>query len=136
MKKQNYSQLLIYSCSRVRLQDSVPELHPVRYQDIPIHSISEEVRNFILKASKTRSSMTVIWNTMEDLEQTWLSRFQQHCKVPIFQIGPLHKIASTGRTSLIDEDDSCLVWLDKEAPQSVLFVSASGSLGAISERDF
>ncbi|CAH9080556.1 unnamed protein product [Cuscuta epithymum] len=80
--------------------------------------------------------MAVIWNTVEDLEETWLSRFQQHYKVPIFSIGPLHKTALTGRTSLIEEDGSCLAWLDKQVPQSVLFVSASGSLGAISERDF
>ncbi|CAH9130186.1 unnamed protein product [Cuscuta epithymum] len=98
---------------------------------------SEEVRRFMLTSNDIRSSVAIIWNTMEDLEHTWLSRLQQRYKVPIFPIGPLHKIAPTSRTtSLIEEDDSCLAWLDDQAPQSVIFLSVCGSLAAIDETDF
>ncbi|CAH9098791.1 unnamed protein product [Cuscuta epithymum] len=119
-------------------QDPIPEFHPLRYQDMPIvFRQSEEVRRFMLTSNDIRSSVAIIWNTMEDLEHTWLSRLQQRYKVPIFSIGPLHKIAPTSRTtSLIEEDDSCLAWLDDQAPQSVIFLSVCGSLAAIDETGF
>ncbi|CAH9077373.1 unnamed protein product [Cuscuta europaea] len=120
-----------------RLEDPIPEFHPVRYQDIPYCHDSEEVKSFIWNIIKIRpSSLAMIWNTVEELERTWLSRFQQHYNVPIFPVGPLHKIALAHKTSLIEEDDSCLAWLDKQASQSVLFVGVSGSLATIGQRDF
>ncbi|CAL5079398.1 unnamed protein product [Urochloa decumbens] len=52
--------------------------------------------------------------------------------------GPLHKlIASTngGDTSLLDQDHSCIEWLDSQAPGSVLFVSF-GSVVHVTQDEF
>ncbi|CAH9098785.1 unnamed protein product, partial [Cuscuta epithymum] len=125
----------IYPLPESRLQDPIPGSYPMRYQDMPTYMHSEEVRHFMWTSNDIRSSVAIIWNTVEGLEHTWLSRLQQHYKVPIFPIGPFHKIAPTSKTSLIEEDESCLTWLDKQAPQSVLFVSTSGSLVSINESD-
>ncbi|CAH9118527.1 unnamed protein product [Cuscuta europaea] len=118
-----------------RLQDSIPDLDPLRYQDIYTHLEKEEVRRFMLTTNDIRSSVAIIWNTVEVLEHTLLSRLQQRYKVPIFPIGPFHKISPASKTSLIEEDESCLTWLDTQAPQSVLFVSISGSLAGINGSD-
>ncbi|CAH9130183.1 unnamed protein product [Cuscuta epithymum] len=117
------------------LQDPIPGLYPVRYQDLSKFMQLEEIRRFMLTTTNIRSSMAIIWNTVEDLEQTWLSRLQQGYKVPIFPLGPFHMIAPTSTTSLIEEDESCLAWLDKQAPQSILFVSTCGSIALINESD-
>lgn len=81
------------------------------------------------------SSVATIWNTMEDLENSLLLRVQEHYKVPFFPIGPLHKMApSTSSTSLLEEDGSCMEWLDRQAPNSVLYVSL-GSLVKIDDKE-
>ncbi|CAH9118523.1 unnamed protein product [Cuscuta europaea] len=61
-----------------RLEDPILKFHPIRYQDMSIvFRQSEEVRRFMLTSNNIRSSMAIIWNTMEDLEHTWLSSLQQ-----------------------------------------------------------
>lgn len=74
-----------------------------------------------------------IWNTLEFLEPSSLTQIHDHYQVPIFTIGPLHKIIPTPSTSYLEEDVSCISWLDKQAPKSVIYVSL-GSLAHVDEK--
>ena len=47
--------------------------------------------------------------------------------VPVFDVGPLHKLSPDGDSSLLRQDWSYLEWLDAFPPESVLYVSL-GSL--------
>nr|XP_016466961.1 PREDICTED: UDP-glucose iridoid glucosyltransferase-like isoform X1 [Nicotiana tabacum] len=122
-----------------QLLDPLPELHPLRFKDIPFpvidNTVPEPILEFCRAMSDIGSSVATIWNTMEDLENSLLLRVQEHYKVPFFPIGPLHKMApSTSSTSLLEEDDSCIEWLDRQAPNSVFYVSL-GSLVKIDDKE-
>ncbi|KAI3682466.1 hypothetical protein L1987_82465 [Smallanthus sonchifolius] len=74
-----------------------------------------------------------IWNTIEFLEQSALTQIRNTYQVPVFTVGPLHKIVTTCSTSFLEEDTSCISWLDKQAPKSVIYVSL-GSLAKLDEK--
>ncbi|CAH8267670.1 unnamed protein product [Arabidopsis lyrata] len=106
----------------------VPEFHPLRCKDFPVshwaslESIMELYRNTV----DTRTASSVIINTASCLESSSLSRLQQQLKIPMYPIGPVHLVASTP-TSLLEENKSCIEWLNKQKKNSVIFVSL-GSL--------
>ena len=54
--------------------------------------------------------------------------------MPVFDIGPLHKLSPAVDSSLLLPDRSCLEWLDAFPPESVLYVSF-GSVACMSPRD-
>jgi hypothetical protein len=83
------------------------------------------------KASNFETSSAIINNTIDCLENSSLVKLQQKCQVPIFPIGPMHKIASAFSNSLLEEDTSCLAWLDKQSCNSVIYVS----LGSVAFMD-
>nr|XP_043610770.1 UDP-glycosyltransferase 76H1-like [Erigeron canadensis] len=116
------------------LQEIVPELHPFRYIDLPFNNraIQETLQSITMITPKSPPS-AFIWNTLEFLEESALTQICDHYQVPIFTIGPLHKIIPTPSTSFIEEDTSCILWLDKQAPKSVLYVSL-GSLANVDEK--
>ncbi|XP_022752705.1 UDP-glucose iridoid glucosyltransferase-like [Durio zibethinus] len=78
----------------------------------------------------TRTSSAVILNTIDVLEQSSLQKIRKQCKIQIFPIGPLHKVAPASSSSLIMEDTSCIRWLDKQVQNPVLYVSL-GSVATI-----
>ncbi|KAI7733333.1 hypothetical protein M8C21_017000 [Ambrosia artemisiifolia] len=117
------------------LQEIVTELHPLRYKDLPFIGLpieqTLETINIILP--KTPPS-AFIWNTLEFLEPSGLTQVRNHYQVPVFPIGPLHKIIPTPcSTSFLEEDMSCISWLDKQAPKSVVYVSL-GSIAYMDEK--
>ncbi|XP_050110292.1 UDP-glycosyltransferase 76E1-like isoform X3 [Malus sylvestris] len=114
----------------------VPELHPLRFKDLPISTFDtlENYSKLMVNAQNVRTSSAIIWNTPDCLEQSSLEQIQQQCQVPIFSIGPLHKIATAASSSLLEEDTSCIAWLDKQSHNSVIYVSL-GSLASIAEKD-
>ncbi|XP_076906902.1 7-deoxyloganetic acid glucosyltransferase-like [Bidens hawaiensis] len=78
----------------------------------------------------------IILNTFDDLEGPIVSQIQKHCP-NIYTIGPLHAhlksrstSKSTSSNSLFEEDKTCIGWLDRQPPKSVLYVSF-GSIATV-----
>lgn len=92
------------------------------------------LKEFIASQINIRSSVAIIWNTIDYLEHSALSLLQQRFKVPFFTIGPLHKMAAATSTSFLEEDQSCIAFLEKQAPNSVLYISL-GSIACIDEKE-
>ncbi|XP_062085070.1 UDP-glucose iridoid glucosyltransferase-like isoform X2 [Humulus lupulus] len=118
--------------------DLVPELHPLRFKDLPF-SLSKDFGKFAELMGTVygkRSSSAIIWNTSKCLEELTLEKIQQQSHVPIFPIGPLHMIVPFNiSSSLITEDRTCISWLDKQPHRSVIYVSSSGSIAALTEKE-
>ncbi|CAL5076274.1 unnamed protein product [Urochloa decumbens] len=123
----------------------IEELPPLLVRDLfdpsklPNKEIGQKILN--LATETTTNSSGAILNTFEDLEPHELRMIRDELApkgIPPFAIGPLHKlIASTdgGDTSLLDQDRSCLEWLDAQAPGSVLYVSF-GSVIHVTQDEF
>ncbi|KAI3678243.1 hypothetical protein L6452_37528 [Arctium lappa] len=106
------------------MQDVVPGLHPLRYKDLPFSkSPIEDWHQLVAIFSKQRNPSAVIWNTVKFLEHEALSKIHEHYQVPVFAVGPLHKITPSPPTNFLEEDTGCITWLDKQAPKSVIYVS-------------
>ncbi|KAK8697806.1 hypothetical protein V6N13_113941 [Hibiscus sabdariffa] len=80
------------------------------------------------------SSSSIIVNSMKFLEQEALSRVKKFIPAPIFTLGPLHKLAPRIRDSLLTKEDKCISWLNKKAPESIIYVSF-GSLASIDKEE-
>ncbi|KAK7276335.1 hypothetical protein RIF29_17474 [Crotalaria pallida] len=131
-----------------QLEEAVTELPPLKVKDLPMMYTkeSDKIDNFIKTVSslvnETKASSGLIWNTFEELEPSALSYLNKEFDIPFFPIGPFHKYyptasspSSSSSSSLLAQDQSCISWLDKHKPQSVLYVSF-GSLAAITETQF
>ncbi|XP_031263646.1 7-deoxyloganetic acid glucosyltransferase-like [Pistacia vera] len=105
--------------------------------------IFQHFMDWILKSSETNA---LILNTFEDLEAPILSHIRT--KYPkIYAIGPLDlhlqtKLSSSNSimpsqssNSLWEVDKSCMAWLDRQPPQSVVYVSF-GSLMMLTREQF
>ncbi|KAF7805412.1 UDP-glucose iridoid glucosyltransferase-like [Senna tora] len=117
----------------------VPNLEAVRFKDLPNFNCpdSEALLKQLKKTVGVRPSLGVIFNTVECLEAQYINKLhQQYLKVPIFAIGPLHLMArqhssSSSSSSFLKEDYTCIDWLNKQSPRSVLYLS----LGSIASWD-
>ncbi|XP_010067477.2 UDP-glycosyltransferase 76F1 [Eucalyptus grandis] len=120
-----------------RLEDPVPEFPPLRVKDLPRITgepeLLERILNDMIEGIKDSSGL--ILNTFEDLEQPALSLLRQEYPIAVFPIGPFHKCGPSSSGSLLAEDRSCISWLDKQAPNSVVYVSF-GSIASVNESEF
>jgi len=112
----------------------VRELPSYRVRDFPsttraYHGVISEVISRIVTAVTTSSGL--ILNTMDALESGELASLRRDLGVPVFDIGPLHKLSPAASSSLLLQDRGCLEWLDAQASASVLYVSF-GSLASMS----
>ncbi|OWM70006.1 hypothetical protein CDL15_Pgr025855 [Punica granatum] len=121
-----------------RLEEPIPELTPCKIKDI--HMIKsgnfEDIFRYVTNVVRgNRASSGLIWNTFEDLERAKIAEFSRESPAPVFPIGPFHKYCLASSSSLLEPDKSSLSWLEKQATNSVIYVSF-GSLAVINEKEF
>nr|AGU14094.1 UDP-glycosyltransferase [Cicer arietinum] len=123
-----------------RLEEPVVDLPPLKVKDLPVFQSQEPEAFYKLVCrfvDECKRSSGVIWNTFEEFESSALAKLRQDFSIPMYPIGPFHKylLPSSTSTSLLTPDKSCISWLDKQEPNSVVYVSF-GSIVAISEAEF
>ncbi|KQK20283.1 UDP-glycosyltransferase 76C2 [Brachypodium distachyon] len=126
------------------LDRPVKELPPLRVSDLfdPSKYPNKEMANKIvhLAIETTANSAGIVINTSEALETPELEALRQELGIngtKVFAIGPLHKLSAidSAASSLLEQDRSCIEWLDTQATGSVLYVSF-GSVAPIHRDDF
>ncbi|KAF7040568.1 hypothetical protein CFC21_050460 [Triticum aestivum] len=121
----------------LQLNMQLDGLHPLRQQDmvfsatIPHETMSTLIERIV---ESSMCSSGVIINTFSDLEEAELQKIIDGMGVPVYAIGPLHKISLGAQSSLLAQDRTCLDWLDKQEVGSVLFVSF-GSLASMDQEE-
>ncbi|CAN6180434.1 unnamed protein product [Urochloa humidicola] len=111
------------------------DLPPLRLKDMVFSTTSASttlIRCLGCLVESGRCSSGIIINTTQDLECSELQKISNGLGVPIYAIGPLHKISLGTETSLLKQDLTCLEWLDKQEIDSVLYVSL-GSFASMDE---
>lgn len=122
-----------------RLEEPVIEFPPLKIKDLPVFNRcnSEEYYQLVDSMSNgTKTSRGLIFNTFEDLEEPALATIRQDFPIPIFPIGPFHKCfpAASSSSPLSTQHQSCISWLNSQAPKSVVYVSF-GTLATIKEAE-
>uniref|UniRef100_A0A1J3E4P5 UDP-glycosyltransferase 76E7 n=1 Tax=Noccaea caerulescens TaxID=107243 RepID=A0A1J3E4P5_NOCCA len=120
-----------------REEEIVPELDPIRYKDLPTSvfaPVESSVELFEKTCCKGTASCMII-NTARCLEISSLDWLQQELGIPVYPIGPLHLAAdSASNTSLLEENKSCIEWLNKRKPSSVIYISL-GSMSLMETKE-
>ncbi|KAJ1698548.1 hypothetical protein LUZ63_007060 [Rhynchospora breviuscula] len=122
----------------LKKDELVTELPPYRVKDLIFIDKSRlgDIATLVAQdVEAAQNSSGIIMNTFTAIESDEIQKLHQELSVPIFAIGPLHKFTSQFQSSLLPQDRSCLDWLDKQAPGSVLYVSF-GSLASLNYEEF
>ncbi|XP_018438923.1 UDP-glycosyltransferase 76E5 isoform X2 [Raphanus sativus] len=109
----------------MEVQDKVvDDLHPLTYKDLPTSGMGPLDRYLELcrEIFNRGTASGIIINTASCLESSSLSWLQQELGIPVYPLGPLHITVSTN-PSLLEEDMSCIEWLNKHNPRSVIYIS-------------
>ncbi|KAH7436322.1 hypothetical protein KP509_05G013800 [Ceratopteris richardii] len=122
--------------------DSVAGLPRLLIRDLPHykHVVDETRRvwkfiNRSWEACNSRAHAVVI-NTFEELEPSPCSLLSQDCDVPVYDVGLwIEILTGDTSTSMHEEDERCIGWLDQQPTSSVLYISF-GSTTKISKPQF
>ncbi|CAH2065167.1 unnamed protein product [Thlaspi arvense] len=118
------------------MQEKVVDgLDPLRYKDLPVSGMGplDRFLEICREVFNKRTASSVIINTTSCLESSSLSRLEQELKIPVYPLGPLH-IKSSVDSSLLEEDRSCIEWLNKQKSKSVIYISL-GSIAHIETKE-
>ncbi|KDP29702.1 hypothetical protein JCGZ_18637 [Jatropha curcas] len=119
----------------IRLKDMPTLIRTTDPEDIMLNFMSKEAKNCL-------KSCAIIFNTFDELEHQALNEIKSRCP-NIYSIGPLSllerqfpvTLAKSLRSNLWKEDSKCFEWLDKQNPESVLYVNY-GSITVMTEQQF
>ncbi|KAI3519999.1 hypothetical protein L1887_09220 [Cichorium endivia] len=114
----------------------VPEFPLMKVKDVAKMTINpESMGSLVTKMlNQMKASSGLIWNTFKELEEDALETICQDFPVPSFTLGPFHKYFPASSSSLIEQDQNVLAWLDTKAPKSVIYISF-GSVALITESE-
>ncbi|XVF83811.1 hypothetical protein PTKIN_Ptkin16aG0523000 [Pterospermum kingtungense] len=119
------------------LEAPVLEFPPLKLKDLPVFRTQNQeslYQSLTVMVKKAKSYLGLIWNSFEELEHEPLTKFRHDFRIPTFPIGPLHKYFPVPSSSLLSQDQRSIIWLDRQAPKTVLYVSF-GSLVSIGEAE-
>ncbi|GAB2263171.1 hypothetical protein Droror1_Dr00004168 [Drosera rotundifolia] len=101
----------------------------------------KELGQFILSsAARHQQTKATIFNTFEELEGSILTYIRTRCP-STYAIGPLHthlahrSSQSLSSSSILQEDKSCMKWLDSQPMKTVVYVSF-GSQAVLKKEEF
>ncbi|KAL6177392.1 hypothetical protein ACLB2K_048918 [Fragaria x ananassa] len=145
-KALNAVEVVTFDYPYSQLEELVKEFPPLKVKDLPTIKTKQNPEQFFqMTASRlideANASHGVIINTFEEIEGKALIRLRDELSAPIFGVGPFHKpfptIGSSGPgcTLNLPQDQSCISWLNTQAPNSVIYVGF-GSLATLSEEQF
>ncbi|XVF46608.1 hypothetical protein PTKIN_Ptkin03bG0041300 [Pterospermum kingtungense] len=118
-------------------ENEMPELQPLQLPPLRgiLSHFTDEMKELRIRvANGMRRSSAIILNTMDFLEQATLSKIKEYYPAQIFTIGPFQKLAPNLCSSIFMEDANCITWLNKQAQNSVIYVSF-GSMACIDEQE-
>lgn len=119
----------------------IPPLHP---SDLPLSLRSPSITHYrmqfvIAQFEEASKAVAVLVNSVTEIEKSVLEGLE--LKVPTYAIGPTLILNSKSSalqgmgSSLLPEQDDCILWLDKQASGSVLYVSF-GSMATFKKSQF
>ncbi|KAH7388117.1 hypothetical protein KP509_16G058500 [Ceratopteris richardii] len=116
--------------------DFVPGLSPFSVRDVPKPVRIEEdtkanpfFQFFMSIYYKAKYADRILFDSVYDLESSVAEALREEAGFSVCHVGPLFMMSSqTSKSSartvnLLQEDDSCLSWLDKQQESSVLYIS-------------
>ena len=117
----------------------VPYEPTISFEELPwlIGTVASRKARFKFWTRTLARSRTLQWvlaNYFPDEEnQTHLAKNSNQELPLVLPVGPLNKNSSTKNPSFWEEDDGCLEWLDKQKPNSVIYISFGSWVSPIGE---
>ncbi|MCO5603211.1 hypothetical protein L7F22_057358 [Adiantum nelumboides] len=131
-----------------RIVDIVPGMTPFRVRDLPkpIKLIEDPLENpkfqsMLSLYDTAKNADRLLVNSVYELESSVVEALRKEAGVKIVPIGPLFMMNTLScatklpTASLLQEDNSCLSWLDEQEESSVLYISF-GSIASVEDHSF